>query len=263
MLKFNPFEWLNQQKPANQPPSPEKHKTTSNSAQVDLLVAEIEQQKLDIAPSYNDWLNVGFALASEFGEGGRDYYHNISQFYPQYTHKECDEQYTKCLKAHGIGITIGTLFHLATQAGIVLTTTKKQQINNYEPQETATQLNNTPQDEVEFETHAEVLPTFPPWIYDKLPDLLVKCTEPFKEPQMKDAMLLGALTAFSSSIPFVYSIYDGKKLYPNLYLFITAPASASTAPSNPVHSKVSEFYVVRQVCLFPSANRKISFHGLH
>lgn len=41
-----------------------------------------------------------------------------------------------------------------------------------------------------------------------------------------DIMLLGALTTLSACFPKLYGIYDGKKVVANLYLFVTAPASA-------------------------------------
>ncbi|MBK6285718.1 MAG: DUF3987 domain-containing protein [Draconibacterium sp.] len=42
----------------------------------------------------------------------------------------------------------------------------------------------------------------------------------------RDIMLLGSLVTLSSCIPKIYGIYDGKRVYPNLYLFISAQASA-------------------------------------
>jgi broad specificity phosphatase PhoE len=72
----------------------------------------------DIAPNYPDWRDLGFALADALGESGRTYYHRLSRFYSGYTEKETDKQYNKCLKAHGHGVTIKTLYHLAKAANI-------------------------------------------------------------------------------------------------------------------------------------------------
>lgn len=64
---------------------------------VEALIVKIEETGTDITADYKDWLKVGFALAAEFGEGGREYYHRVCQFYPKYDRDECDEQYRKCL----------------------------------------------------------------------------------------------------------------------------------------------------------------------
>ena len=39
-------------------------------------------------------------------------------------------------------------------------------------------------------------------------------------------MILGAITAISACLPKIYGIYDGDKVYSNLYLFITAAAAS-------------------------------------
>ena len=85
---------------------------------VECVVREIEQRAIDIAPSYKDWVELGFALVDGLGESGREYYHRISRFYPTYQREETDKQYTHCLQSKGQGITIRSFFHLANQAGI-------------------------------------------------------------------------------------------------------------------------------------------------
>ena len=42
----------------------------------------------------------------------------------------------------------------------------------------------------------------------------------------RDIMLLGAIVTLSSCLPKIFGIYGGKRVYPNLFLFITAQASA-------------------------------------
>lgn len=41
-----------------------------------------------------------------------------------------------------------------------------------------------------------------------------------------DMMLMGAITTLSSALPNIYGIYDHNIVYPNLYLFVIAKASA-------------------------------------
>lgn len=56
------------------------------------IVREIEQRAIDITPNYKDWVELGFALVDGLGENGREYYHRISRFYPNYQREETDKQ---------------------------------------------------------------------------------------------------------------------------------------------------------------------------
>lgn len=86
-------------------------------SKVERLISKINT---DITGGYDNWLSLGFALESEFGESGRTYFHAISQYHSEYDDRECDRQYTHCLKHRGSGIGIGTLFHVCKQHGITL-----------------------------------------------------------------------------------------------------------------------------------------------
>lgn len=80
----------------------------------------IEKINTDITGSYQQWRDIGFALASEFGEDGRGYYHHISSYSNQYDTKTCDKQYNYCLRQHSgtNSIKIGTFYYYAKIAGI-------------------------------------------------------------------------------------------------------------------------------------------------
>ena len=71
-----------------------------------------------IVDGYEKWLAVGFALASEFGESGRHYFHTLSSAGYDYDAKKCDKQYNKCIAANGNGITINSLFYYCKEAGV-------------------------------------------------------------------------------------------------------------------------------------------------
>ena len=89
-----------------------------NLSDVEQVLMQIESQQLDLTSGYADWRNTGFAFADEFGESGRDLFHRVSRFYPEYKSTECDKQFDACIKAKGHGVTIKTIFYLAKQAGI-------------------------------------------------------------------------------------------------------------------------------------------------
>ena len=127
MKRFNPHDW--QPAPAV---IPRQYKTQTAkpqhnnvSSDVDIVVSRIECTGVEIAPTYADWLRLGFALASEFGESGRGYYHRLSVYYSDYTPEGTETQYDKCLRSRGHGITIKTFFQLARNAGVDLNTRKR------------------------------------------------------------------------------------------------------------------------------------------
>ena len=99
---------------------------------VNALVEEIERLKVDLTQTYDEWRNVGFALADGFGEQGRNLFHRLSKFYPDYDSAECDKQYNKCLNSYGSGITINTLFYYAMHAGIVIAPHLNLPYNSYQ-----------------------------------------------------------------------------------------------------------------------------------
>ena len=86
---------------------------------VERLINEITSTHTDITEGYQNWLSMGFALASEFGEAGRGYYHDVSAINAGYQARECDNQYTKCLDSKGQGITIKTFFGKCKEAGLL------------------------------------------------------------------------------------------------------------------------------------------------
>jgi predicted P-loop ATPase len=78
----------------------------------------MERIDTDITGNYHQWRDIGFAIASEFGESGRGYYHHISSYSPTYDAKTCDKQYTYCCRPYNGGIKIGTFYYYAKLNGI-------------------------------------------------------------------------------------------------------------------------------------------------
>ena len=82
-------------------------------------VREAVQRNLNIAPTYKEYLELGFAIASGFGESGREYYHALCSRSEKYNSLQCDRQYDICLKGGDKGgIGVGTFYYLLKQAGI-------------------------------------------------------------------------------------------------------------------------------------------------
>lgn len=232
---FNPKDWLEVPK---EPTKPKSTTATTNVVAVadtgiESYISAIEQSGTDITGSYATWRDLGFALAEEYGETGRDYFHRISKNYAGYDSKECDEQFNKCLNAKGHGITIATFFHYAHQAGIKPI---KQQNNNEVATNVATAV----------DTPNESMPTIPDKVFKTLPQFLQQVVNPANGQEEKDILLLGALTAFSACFPKLFGIYDQRKVFSNLYLFVTAPASAGKGRLNQIKNLVDPVHKLKR-----------------
>ena len=251
---FNPSEWLGKKKSSlspnpvipntekggsPEPPvssSPESSQYSEFSdleTEIEQLVCSIESASADIAPDYASWRDLAFALADALGEGGRSYFHRLSRFYCGYDEREADKQFTACLRSHGSGITINTLFHLAKQSGISLPkapTASKAPIRPIRPIGPISPISNPSPSEssesCESSESPDPLPTFSNEIYSLLPGFLSDIISKASNYEDADLLILGSLTAISACLPNVSGIYAEREVFPNLFTFVSAPASA-------------------------------------
>ena len=196
---------------------------------LELIINRIESAALDIASNYADWRDLGFALADALGESGRNYYHRLSRFYPSYSQSETDKQYSACLASHGHGVTIKTLYHLAKSAGVDVSVKNQDNQKNHTNHSLEGIVKSPiPQNgEMEnMDNQEKQLPAFPKEIFESLPGLLHAITSNADSPEDADLLLLGSLTVFSACMPNVYGVYGQHEVFPNLFLFVTAKASA-------------------------------------
>jgi hypothetical protein len=88
----------------------------------DSMIAAMDRKGINLCEDYSDWIQIAYALVSEFGEGGRDYFHTLSSHSSKYNSDDCNAQYTACLKNHseskGKRSTIATLYYHAKKNGI-------------------------------------------------------------------------------------------------------------------------------------------------
>lgn len=211
--------------------------------EVEIVTSRIESSGLDIAPAYADWRNLGFALAAGLGEEGRAYYHRLSRFYPGYKQAEADKQYTACLRSRGHGITLNTFFHLAHRCGVDISTASAPQRHDAvappamvaasvareagpavaeEPPAVAEE----PPAAADKSSDEPAPPAFPDEVYASLPLLLADVASYGISPEDTDILLLGAVTVLSACLTQVSGIYGQRTVYPNIYLFVNALASA-------------------------------------
>jgi hypothetical protein len=96
------------------------------------ILDQIQSRNIDLVDSYYDWVNIGFALAGEYGETGREYYHIISaQNSEKYDERDTDKQYTNCLKTSKGRVSIGTFFFHCKEAGIEIQTEQTRKVMQY------------------------------------------------------------------------------------------------------------------------------------
>jgi predicted P-loop ATPase len=84
----------------------------------------IVNRGVNICEEYADWLKLGFCLAEQFGEEGREYFHRLSMCSSKYKHERTEKQFTYCLKSKGSGVNISTFYYLAKANGINIVSEK-------------------------------------------------------------------------------------------------------------------------------------------
>ena len=235
---FRPEEWVPEERHARQRPgiseTPDQvggdGMDTDIGAKLDdveLLTQMVEARRLDITGDYRRWLNIGFALVEGLGEYGRDFFHRLSRFYPGYTESEADKQYDKCMWAHGTGIRLATLFQYAKDEGIVVRSkTANGGLAEVAEREMPDQVGHDEGIPNQVGDDGKRMPTFSREWRGKLPEMVEAIARNGNSEQDADVLILGTIVTLSSCLPHVYGIYGERPVFPNLFLFVTAPASA-------------------------------------
>ncbi len=74
--------------------------------------------------------------------------------------------------------------------------------------------------------HLKSLPTFSQSIHENLPLIMQRVIADSHSDEDADILILGSLTVISACTPNVYGVYDRRPVHANLFLYVTAPASA-------------------------------------
>ena len=178
------------------------------------------------------------ALVAELGEDGRAIFHRLSRFNPEYDYNEADRQYSHCLNDGSREITIASLFHIAQTHGVGI---------GHKPMPTPASSQNQVEEVEEDEEVRKPVPskntsligsnalsqsnsvsvgTFSQSIREQLPDILKRIVADAVSEVDADLLILGSLTVFSACLPNVYGVYDRREVFSNLFLYVTAQASA-------------------------------------
>lgn len=218
--------------------------TSSLQVQIEEITRRIELTSTDITPTYESWLRLGFALVEALGEGGRPYFHRFSRFYNGYDPKESGAQYDNCLRARGHGVTPRSFFQLAKENGISVSIRQPKDEKMF-PSTDAFDVS----DALMETTPPEQRPTFSQDLYGHLPDLLEAVVRQANSDEDADVLLLGSIVSFSACLPKVFGVYGGRQVFPNLFLFVTAPAFAGKGRLSlcrrlvqPIHDQMRNTY---------------------
>ena len=85
---------------------------------VEILINEVCSRGINLAPDYDSYLRLSFALASGFGENGRLWFHNLCSQSEKYDSRHAEKQYDSALKGNKSGITVGTFYWMLKDNGI-------------------------------------------------------------------------------------------------------------------------------------------------
>jgi predicted P-loop ATPase len=99
--------------------------------EINSIVVQIENNKIDITNNYKDWLKIGLAIADALAENGSTYFHSISKFSDKYDYAECEKHYNYCLNSKNSGVTIKTFFYFAKENGIDTSSVKSFSLADY------------------------------------------------------------------------------------------------------------------------------------
>lgn len=206
------------------------------------LVEAVETAGADIAPTYIEYVQLAFAIATDCGEAGRDYFHRICRLSAKYQREHAERVFSNALTTKHGDVHLGTVFHLAETAGVTI---RKNEVMNSSagtkgtagtPRNFSTHTcanNKVRNEETSVEGEEELLPgsepqhplpTFPKADW---PEFLQRIISYGNTAAQHDIMLLGALTALGSSMErYVRCSYGGKYQYPCMQCFVIAPSAS-------------------------------------
>ena len=204
------------------------------------LTEAVETAGADIAPTYAEYVQLAFAIATDCGEAGREFFHRLCRTSAKYQREHAERIFSNALTTRHGEVHLGTAFHLAETANVKLCNTEvmnnRRNTENTEntPSKVLThahvynKVENDEQNESEELLNGsdpnQPLPTFPEADWPKILLLIMNYAT---SPTQRDVMLLGALTAIGASMErYVRCPYAGKLQSPCLQSFIVAPSAS-------------------------------------
>ena len=213
------------------------------------LVAAIEHQGANIAPTYQEYMPIAFATANDCGEAGRTFFHRICRLSEKYVYEEADKLYDHALKAGNGRNGLGSVFHWAEIAGVKtdkqLADTFRQYLReNKNPSNLQAPLTPT-----HAHTYAreDLPPAFPDYPWPPFIKQMIDCGNSIAQ---RDILLLGVFTVLGGTLnKRVRVLYGQKYMYPCLQTFIVAPPASGKGAltwvrrlAEPIHEELMARY---------------------
>ena len=83
-----------------------------------LLTEAVRNAGADIAPSYQEYIQLAFAIATDCGEAGRQDFLALCSLSSKYDPQAAEKLFSNALKTGHNDVHIGTAFHLAELCGV-------------------------------------------------------------------------------------------------------------------------------------------------
>lgn len=220
------------------------------------LTEAVETAGADIAPTYAEYVQLAFAIATDCGEAGREFFHRLCRTSAKYQREHAERIFSNALTTRHGEVHLGTAFHLAEMANVKLCNTEvmnnRRNTENTEntPSKVLTHAhvynkveNDEPDDSEELLNGSDPnqpLPTFPEADWPKILLLIMSYAT---SPTQRDVMLIGALTAIGASMErYVRCPYAGKLQSPCLQSFIVAPSASGKGILSLIHLLVEPIH---------------------
>ncbi len=134
-MTFDPLAWIKKETENEQPAkqtAPVNNTTNAGFpfegelAKAKAVTDELLRQGANIAESYDDYLQLGFALANGLGAEGGELFHQMCSQSTKYRQGECEKKWQECLKKNDGRTTIATFYKMAQDAGVDLSAISRQ-----------------------------------------------------------------------------------------------------------------------------------------
>ena len=241
----------------------------TNIESLRLITEAVETAGADIAPSYTEYVQLAFAIATDCGEAGREFFHRLCRISAKYQREHAERMFSNALiKQHG-EIHLGTAFHLAESTGVKICreevmnsrknaenalnapynfSTHRRAYNKEEEEEEENDNDENANASEELSTDSDPLQPLPTFPEADWPKILMLILSYATSPTQRDILLLGALTALGATMErYVRCSYSGKYQSPCLQTFFVAPpASGKSGLSlirllvEPIHDKIRQ-----------------------
>ena len=206
------------------------------------LVEAVRAAHADIAPTYAEYVQLAFAIATDCGEAGRSDFISLCEPSPKFNALHANKLFSSALRTGNQNVHLGTAFHLAKLAGVEIgfkfqgftkPFSSHTRVSTYNTADTVDQAHETSDRETEandaplhigsepYTSLPRLVPGYP-W-----PSLLRDILGFANNAEQRDILLLTALTALGATLgKTVRCLYGMHWIYPCIQLFVIAPPAS-------------------------------------